>query len=145
MQLKTLFKTENARLLLKSSIIKRGDITELSFSRELRWNKSLPMMGTLYWRASCTEVTRTGNGTGTSYSHNTLWTEELSPTSLSAGVNAIQGQNWVVLPNHLPATLPAGSNNDQNYTESWIEWQVQISSQITDFDLNDSRFVLTVQ
>ncbi len=141
----TILKTKNTKLILKSSILKRGDITEFSFFRELRWNKSLPIMGTLYWRVSCSEVTRTGTGTSSSYTHHTLWTEDLSPTSLSAGAIAIQGSNWVVLPNHLPATLPARGGNNQAYIESWIEWQVQISSQITDFDLSDSRFVLTVE
>jgi hypothetical protein len=144
LQWKTMLKTKNTKLILKSSILKRGDITEFSFSRELRWNKSLPIMGTLYWRVSCSEVTCT-RGSTDSYSHHILWTEDLSPTLLSAGANAVQGSNWVVLPNHLPATLPARGGNNQNYTESWIEWQVQISSQITDFDLSDSRFVLTVE
>jgi hypothetical protein len=143
---------ESAELKLKSWPIVRGQMLELNFLRHLKGNARVPNAGTLEWRIACSEVTRTDIGTDTTITHQVLWSLELPVHAIAMGAGSLEANASLTLPEMVPAsfksdvTVGDGPNRfTKRKMSHWIEWQVQIGTEIKGFDTPESKFALRVQ
>lgn len=143
---------ESAELKLKSWPIVREQMLELNFSRHLKGNARVPNAGTLEWRITSSEVTRTDIGTDTTITHQVLWSLELPVHEIATGASSLEANASLTLPETLPASFKSdviigdGPNRfTKRKTSHWIEWQVQISTVIEGFDAPESKFALRVE
>jgi hypothetical protein len=142
---------ERAELKLNTWPIVRGQMLELNFSRRLKHNARVPNSGTLEWCITCSEVTRTDIGTDTTITHQVLWSLELPVHEIPMGAGSLEANASLTLPETLPAsfksdvTVGDGPNRfTKRKTSNWIEWQVQIGTEIGGFDAPESKFALRV-
>jgi hypothetical protein len=142
---------EPAELWLSSYPIVRGQTLELRFVRRLKNGARLPSTGTIQWRLTCAECTKTVYGTDTTFSHKSLWSADFPEVRLSAGTATLEARTSVEVPKNLPATLAPREAKTHGLlgvrtgsTSSWIEWQLQAAPSVSGFN-DAAKFSLRVR
>jgi hypothetical protein len=142
---------EPAELWLSTYPIVRGQPLELRFVRRLKNGARLPSAGTIQWRLTCAECTKTVYGTDTTFSHKSLWSADFSELRLTAGITTLEARASVEVPANLPATLAPREAKTHGLlgmrtgsTSSWIEWQLQAAPSVSGFN-DAAKFSLRVR